>query len=220
MGLGLGLLHAFESDHVAAVTTLIAQGGGTRRAAWLGASWGLGHAIPLVVVGTLLISLGIEVPASIAGCLDLVVVVMLLALGVRSIVAARLFSPPPSSSLEHHPTGLHTHRPDESPHAHATGDRVRTPMGAMLVGAVHGASGTAAVAVAWLMTMPRAVGVLYLSVYAAGAALGMTLLSALLTLPLGAMLRLWPASGRALRVSTGVLSLIAACVLLARISAG
>ncbi|MFO0661857.1 MAG: hypothetical protein U0165_18790 [Polyangiaceae bacterium] len=61
--LGFGLLHAFESDHVAAVTTLVAQGGGPRRAALLGASWGLGHAVPLVLAGGTLISLGIEVPA-------------------------------------------------------------------------------------------------------------------------------------------------------------
>lgn len=220
MGLGLGLLHAFESDHVAAVTTLIAQGGGTRRAALLGASWGLGHAIPLVVVGSVLISLGIEVPPSVAGALDLVVVVMLVALGARAIAAARWVHPVPNSGDAH---SAHDHAQHDNDHTHhhvVAPDRVRTPLGAMLVGAVHGASGTAAVAVAWLMTMPRAIGVLYLSVYATGAAVGMTLLSALLTLPLGAMMRRWPASGRALRMSTGVLSLIAACVLLARISAG
>ena len=64
-GLGslLGMRHAFEPDHLAAVSTLVTRERGGYKAALLGAWWGLGHTLSLLVVGTVLVFLRAEMPA-------------------------------------------------------------------------------------------------------------------------------------------------------------
>src|SRR5215467_7821377 len=66
-GLGslLGMRHALEPDHLAAVSTLVAGERSSAKAALLGACWGLGHTLSLIVVGTVLVLLRAEMPASI-----------------------------------------------------------------------------------------------------------------------------------------------------------
>src|SRR5262247_258181 len=89
-GLGslLGMRHALEPDHLAAVTTLVSRERSSIRAAMLGACWGLGHTLALVVVGALLIVLRKEMPAALTEVFELGVAVMLIALGVRAVLQA------------------------------------------------------------------------------------------------------------------------------------
>jgi high-affinity nickel permease len=86
-GLGslLGMRHALEPDHLAAVSTLITSERSTARAAWLGACWGLGHTTTLVAAGVVLIVLRAEMPASASDAFELTVAVMLVALGLRAV---------------------------------------------------------------------------------------------------------------------------------------
>src|SRR5215470_14942637 len=81
-GLGslLGMRHALEPDHLAAVSTLVTGERSSVRAALLGVCWGLGHTLSLVIVGTILVLLRAEMPARVADFFELAVAVMLIGL--------------------------------------------------------------------------------------------------------------------------------------------
>src|SRR5258705_7994392 len=74
-GLGslLGMRHALEPDHLAAVTTLVSREQSGARAALLGMCWGLGHTLTLVAVGVVLIVLRAEMPPSVSDFFELTV---------------------------------------------------------------------------------------------------------------------------------------------------
>ena len=73
LGLAVGLRHAFEPDHLTAVATLATETRDARRGAVLGALWGLGHTLALVVVGAILIALGEALPVRLAAAFELAV---------------------------------------------------------------------------------------------------------------------------------------------------
>jgi len=191
-GLGLGLLHALESDHIAAVTTLVTRGHGTRRAAVVGATWGIGHALAIVGLGAILLALGIRMPERVSLLLDGAVIVMLVLLGAQAILRR-----------DQHPAN--GHQPSTP----------RTPLRAMAVGLVHGASGTGALALVVMTTLPnRLHGLWYLMLFAFGATVSMMTLTSLLSLPIRAAVTRWnDRSIRALRLAAGTFSLCTAGVL-------
>ncbi len=200
-GLGYGLRHAFESDHVAAVTNIVVDGKGSRSAALLGAFWGLGHGFAVVAAGSLLIALDVVVPRSVAFGLELGVVFMLVALGCRSLWRSRL-----SSTAHPHP---HPHE-----RAEAAPGSTRTPLEATLIGLLHGAAGSSALVLLMLTLAPsRWHAAMFLGTFALGATFSMTLLSGLLAAPLGRAMGRWPSFLGRLRAVAGGLSLAAAAFL-------
>src|SRR3954465_3001998 len=89
LGSLLGMRHALEPDHLTAVSTLVTASGGERssvRAAMLGASWGLGHTLSLVIVGAILVVMRAEMPPRVADLFELLVAFMLVGLGARALV--------------------------------------------------------------------------------------------------------------------------------------
>src|SRR5919198_1947006 len=114
-GLGslLGLRHALEPDHVAAVTTLVADYRHHERtrtsAAFLGVCWGLGHTAALIAAGALLVVIGAEMPSSAANLFELAVALMLVGLGMRSIFSAARQGPAGPIHVHHHGRVIHTH---------------------------------------------------------------------------------------------------------------
>jgi hypothetical protein len=183
-GLGslLGMRHALEPDHLAAVSTLISRERSSMRAALLGVCWGLGHTFALIAVGTVLILLRAELPHRAASAFELLVAVMLIALGARAIrQAVRQGSSGP----------LHVHRHGDLIHQHAaapahvhigTWTLARRPL---LVGAVHGLAGSGALTALVLATLPTATERLaYMALFGAGSTFGMAALSGLLGWPL------------------------------------
>ena len=91
-GLGslLGMRHALEPDHLAAVSTLVTHDRGGYKAAWLGACWGLGHTCSLLMIGVVLVALRAEMPARATDLFELAVALLLVALGARAIhIAAK-----------------------------------------------------------------------------------------------------------------------------------
>src|SRR6185503_253403 len=89
-GLGslLGMRHALEPDHLAAVSTLVTGERSSAKAAWLGACWGVGHTLSLVAAGAVLVFLRAEMPPRAADGFELLVALMLVGLGVRAIYMA------------------------------------------------------------------------------------------------------------------------------------
>jgi len=85
VGFLLGLKHATDTDHIVAVSTLVSDTTGARRAARVGAYWGLGHLMTIFVVGSALIVLRVGMASRVQWALDLMVALVLMWLGVRTI---------------------------------------------------------------------------------------------------------------------------------------
>src|SRR3954466_5837839 len=136
-GLGslLGMRHALEPDHLAAVSTLISEEPNSYKAAWLGACWGLGHTIALVAVGIVLLVLRAEMPHGVANAFELLVAMMLIALGIRAIYQAMHLGEAGPVHAHQHGSLVHAHHA-AAPHVHLGARALaRRPL---IVGAIHG----------------------------------------------------------------------------------
>jgi hypothetical protein len=183
-GLGslLGMRHALEPDHLAAVSTLVSRERNGIRAALLGVCWGLGHTLSLVVVGALLVALRAEMPPAVSDLFELLVAFMLVALGFRAIVhAARLGAEGPTR-VHRHGRLVHSHAGVPA-HVHiGVWTLARRPL---LVGAVHGLAGSGALTALVLATLPTTTARLaYMALFGLGSTVSMAALSGLLGWPL------------------------------------
>jgi hypothetical protein len=168
LALALGMRHASEPDHLVAVSTLVAGEPDARRAARLGAIWGIGHSLALLVVGGSLLILHGQLSVRMAALFELGVAGMLLVLGGRSIAAAVRMRRGERESG-------HVHV-----HVHVYGDR--RPL---LVGVVHGLAGSGALTALALATMPSlGSGFVYMVCFGLGSVVGMAALSGLIGVPL------------------------------------
>jgi ABC-type nickel/cobalt efflux system permease component RcnA len=161
----LGLRHATDPDHLAAMTTLVASGRerAGRSAARLGAWWGVGHGITLVVFGIPILLAERYLPEHVQQGAETVVAVLIVFLAVRLLVRWR-----------HGYFDLHAHPHSEQDHRHA----VRTPAGALGVGLVHGMGGSAGVGILLLAAIPsETVAVASLLVLALFTAVSMTVVT-------------------------------------------
>jgi ABC-type nickel/cobalt efflux system permease component RcnA len=204
-GLGslLGMRHALEPDHLAAVSTLVSDERGSVRAAWLGACWGLGHTFSLIVAGVALMALRAEMPAGAANFFELAVALMLVALGTRSIRQALRRGADGPLHAHHHGRLVHAHHASVG-HVHVgPWTLARRPL---LIGAIHGLAGSGALTALVLATLPStAARVAYMGLFGIGSTVGMAALSGVLGWPL-ARLGARPRVARAVRFTVGATS--------------
>ena len=183
-GLGslLGMRHALEPDHLAAVSTLVSGERSSYKAAFLGACWGLGHTVALVVVGAFVVMLRTELPARATNIFEFGVALMLVGLGLRAIYLAARQGPSGPVRAHHHGRVVHVHS-GVTAHIHiGTWTLARRPL---LVGAVHGLAGSGALTALVLTTLPTtAARLTYMALFGLGSTLGMAALSGLLGWPL------------------------------------
>jgi hypothetical protein len=184
LGLLLGMRHALDPDHLAAVSTLWSGPPGRRaRGLWLGLCWGLGHTTSLFAVGVLLALLETELPPRLGDAFELLVAVMLVGLGARSIGRAL--------------------GPARAGEAHATVARR-----SLAVGLVHGLAGSGALTALVLAGLPSTAARLgYIGVFGAGSVAGMALLSGAAAWPIE-WLRARVGLGRGMMLATGALSTV------------
>jgi high-affinity nickel permease len=184
LGLTLGLRHALDADHVAAVSTLVARERGLARSALLGVFWGAGHTLALLGAGIAVVLFKLTITPGLEGALERVVGLVLVVLGGHVLLRAL------GGLLVHGPEHTHggmTHRhahghlgsPDAA-HLHL----VRLGGRPFLVGLLHGLAGSAALTLLVLGTIPSPIGALvYILVFGVGSTAGMLLLSGLVGLP-------------------------------------
>jgi hypothetical protein len=200
-GLLQGVRHAFEPDHVAAVSTVVAEQRSARVGASYAACWGTGHALMLFVAGGALLLLRREMPAQLAHAFELCVAVMLVALGARAIRRAA------GARLE---DGPHARRDGAGASAPAgvRGVSLRRALRALAIGVVHGLAGSGALTAIVASSYPSTVERLaFLLVYGLGATAGMALFAGVIGGPLAHAMRT-RAGSRILLGSTGGLSLV------------
>jgi ABC-type nickel/cobalt efflux system permease component RcnA len=214
LGLGflLGMQHALEADHIAAVSSIAARRTGVREIVKHGLTWGLGHTITLFAFAGAAMLLGQAIPARVSEPAEFAVGVMLVGLGAH--VLWRLWRDRVHVHVHRHGDGvvhLHVHshagetRPHrESDHAHRHGFRWRT----LLVGLMHGVAGSAALLVlAATQAASPLFGLLYLLLFGIGSMLGMGLLSAAIAVPLAASARWLTWANRALQGAVGIVTI-------------
>src|ERR1043166_109443 len=89
IGFFLGMRHATDPDHVVAVSTIVSREKSIPRAGWIGALWGFGHTITILIVGAAIILFGIVIPPRLGLALEFSVALMLILLGVLNLTGAR-----------------------------------------------------------------------------------------------------------------------------------
>jgi hypothetical protein len=183
-GFVLGLRHALDVDHLAAVSTIVS----VRRSVWgssvVGALWGLGHTAALLAASLVVIGMHASIPPAVAQGLELGVAVMLVVLGVRLLATlgrgGRLHV-----HAHTHEGVVHVH-----PHVHAPAMQVNhdhAPASRMpfWVGLVHGLAGSAALMLAVLATIRSTpLALVYVAVFGCGSIGGMMAMSTLLSVPM------------------------------------
>jgi hypothetical protein len=205
LGLLLGMRHAFEPDHLAAVSTLVARGQSARAGFLVGAAWGLGHTLSLLAVGIVVGVLHVEFPARLSATFEFCVALMLIGLGARAIRRAVRMGARGPLVLHVHKSLGHTHA-SSGAHVHVGG--LALAHQPLWVGLMHGLAGSGALTALTLAHMNTMTGrVLFMLLFGLGSVLGMGLLSGAVGLPLA---RLWQRDGfaRALTAATGAASLV------------
>ena len=225
LGLGflLGLTHALDADHVAAVGTLVSETAGLRRSSLLGASWGVGHLASLLAAGVVVLGLRLAIPPRLSAAAELAVGFMLVGLGARAIWSV-LREKRLHWHAHEHGGARHLHL-----HAHGVSDRAthdhnhpfplqRRPF---LIGCLHGLAGSGPLTLLVLSTLSSPLaGLAYLGLFSLGSIAGMTLLTGLLSFPVAYVLQRGTAFARRIRMVAGGISLVMGLVLAGQIAAG
>jgi hypothetical protein len=191
-GFLLGIKHASETDHVAAVATLVSRAMTLAQTLRQGVLWGIGHTLTLTLIGVIVLLLGRSLPARLSSTLELAVGVMLVLLGLD--VLRRMRSRLPVRA---------------QPHSH---------LRPLAVGMMHGMAGSAALIVLALGSVPSwRLGLLYIAVFGFGSIVGMALLSVVMAMPLQLTARLVQPWHKALTALVGVCSCGLGAVVIYRI---
>lgn len=173
----LGMRHATDPDHVVAVTAIAARERSLARAAGIGALWGVGHTVTIIVIGAAIVAYKLAFTPRVGLSLELAVAVMLIVLGTLNLLDLRAAPPRVSAA-----------RP-------------------VIVGAVHGLAGSAAATLLVLPLIADARwAAAYLLVFGAGTIAGMALMTMVIAAPsVYAAARLTTLQ-RGIRLASGALS--------------
>jgi high-affinity nickel permease len=214
LGLGflLGMQHALEADHIAAVSSIAARRSRVGDIVKHGLTWGLGHTLTLFVFAGVAILLGRAIPETFAKPIEAAVGIMLIGLGAH--VLWRLWRDRVHFHRHGHTDGTmhfhaHSHAGDTLPHVrnvhkHEHGFRWRT----LLVGLMHGMAGSAALLVlAVTQASSPAAGLGYVALFGIGSMIGMGVLSAVIAVPLAVSAHFLTFANRALQGAVGVVTI-------------
>jgi high-affinity nickel-transport protein len=191
LGFVLGMRHATDADHVAAVTTIVSQQRSLAGAARTGVLWGIGHTATILLVGGAIVALKVRlsaIPPRIGLALEFAVAVMLVVLGLLALAGGE-------------------------------GRVVDSTARPVTVGFVHGLAGSAAVAtlpqVALIPNPSWALG--YLAVFGVGTIAGMLLITVSIAAPSLMATRRVAGMNRSLRIASGMASIAIGLLLAHRI---
>jgi len=214
LGFLLGLQHALEADHIAAVASIAADKKGFRPIVRHGALWGLGHAVTLGAFGGAVYALKLTLDEKLASGLEFAVGVMLVLLGARLIYVmakARIHF-----HVHRHGPGdvhfhAHSHAGDVVDHAASAHAHVH-PQGhwgrSVAVGMIHGLAGSAALVALAAASAPSVpLGIAFMVLFGAGSIAGMALFSAVIAVPLSYTGKTLTWASRGLQAVAGIIAM-------------
>lgn len=211
LGLVIGMQHALEADHVAAVSSIAVRQRNVRRIIAHGAIWGAGHTITLMLFAGAAVLAGAAISETMAGWLEFTVGFMLVALGLS--VIWRMWRDRVHFHVHSHEDGkrhfhahshageaANRHDPRRHEHNHRRGAMART----LVIGMIHGMAGSAALLVLTAAAAPTPmVGIAYIAIFGIGSIAGMALLSAAIAVPLTWTARYLTAAHNGLQLAVG-----------------
>jgi hypothetical protein len=184
LGFVLGLRHALDTDHIAAVSTVLAQRPSWRASSLVGLSWGMGHTIVLLLVGAVVLILRVPIPEPIALAAEFAVGIMLIALG--GLLGLRLIRERWHAHSHDHDGTTHIHlhshalAPDHG-HSHWWRESIRP----LCIVMAHGLAGSAALLLVVLSSSHSMLkGLVYIAVFGFGSIIGMMLIGLALSVPM------------------------------------
>ena len=206
IGFVLGLQHATEADHLAAVSTIVSEKKNLFTASLVGGLWGIGHTISLFAVGLLVILLKFQISESVEAKLEACVGAMLVLLGLNAL--RKLFR---ASKVHVH---SHEHDGHKHVHIHSHGSKAkeeshhRLSPRSVIIGMVHGLAGSAALMLLVVPTIPSpAIALLYIFIFGVGSIGGMMAMSFLIGLPFHFTAGRFDVLNRGIRMIAGIFSL-------------
>jgi sulfite exporter TauE/SafE len=206
LGLLLGLKHAFDSDHLIAVSTIVSRVRSPWRSLWIGLFWGVGHTATLLAVGVLVLGMKTQISEPISLSLECLVGIVLVGLGLATLYDCR------RKRLHAH---VHTHDGAVHMHFHTHADTaahqhphpLRVGCKPLLIGMVHGLAGSAALMLLVLTTIPSPVlGLFYIGIFGLGSVIGMGVISLLMGVFFSLATDRLQHFDRGLRMAVGALS--------------
>jgi hypothetical protein len=227
LGFLLGMRHAADADHIAAVATLATRSRSVGQTVAQGVAWGAGHTLTLMIFGGVVLAAGAVIPERWAEMLELAVGVMLVVLGADTLF--RLWRERVHFHAHRHAGGdahfhAHSHRGEFAPHDPARHDHPH-PRGlaarALLVGMMHGMAGSAALILLGLEAMRSPVWAFaYIAVFGIGSIVGMLLLSAVIAVPLRLSSRHLGRAHNGLSAGIGLATLLIGCLIVYQVGFG
>jgi high-affinity nickel-transport protein len=213
LGFFLGMRHATDSDHIVAVTTIVSREKSIRAASLVGALWGVGHTLTILLVGGAIVLFGIVFPPRVGLTMELSVAIMLVVLGAMNVAGFRQEMKKLQNAPAHANDEASAARTEHDSHRHWPLGAVTRVVGysaalrSVIIGTVHGLAGSAAVALLVLTTIRDSrFALLYLFLFGIGTIAGMMLITSALAVPLVHTARRFPNWKRHIGWVTGLLS--------------
>ena len=198
LGIGLGLRHATDADHVVVVSALVQREPGVWRAARIAALWGAGHTVAFLALGLLIVLAEVRIPEAFEHGAELLVALMLIGFGIWHLVRSR-------------GTGAGETVPSVGPGASAR---------PLVIGLVHGLAGSAGIALLAATAIgTRPLAVAYLGLVALGTVIGMVALTVLMSRPISWTMRREGRLRSAITVLAAMLSIALGLAVLVRAAA-
>jgi sulfite exporter TauE/SafE len=206
IGFVLGLQHAIEADHLAAVSTIVSEKKSLLTASLVGGMWGGGQTISLLIVGAVVIFLKLQISESVEAKLEAIVGAMLIVLGLNAL--RKLFSGNKIHVHAHeHGTREHIHIHSHSPVVAADSHHRFSPR-SIVIGMVHGLAGSAALMLLVVPTIGSPlVALAYILIFGIGSIGGMMAMSFLIGLPIHFTANKFDFLNKGIRVFAGLFSL-------------
>ena len=215
LGIGWGLIHALEPDHVVAVSTTVSGHRNPFRSFWVGISWGLGHTTTLFTLGIIIIALRLTIPEPLTQLFEFAVGIMLIGLGAQVIYSFQ------KKKVHQHAHGheadghshFHSHaeNPAHSPEHHGFRG-VGKPFfrkKSYFIGTIHGLAGSAALMLLVLATVDSPLASLgFILLFGFGSVLSMGVVTIFISYPFIYSANRLPNLNRFIQPGVGVLSIL------------
>lgn len=180
-GFLLGVKHAFDADHIAAISAIVSKNKSIKSSSLLGMFWGFGHTISLLFVSLAILLLKISIPENIVLSLEFIAGIMLILLGLNVIM-----------TINKNKIHFHKHKHGKQEHIHIHSHKLTKKHNhrhtalhqSLLIGLIHGLAGSAAITLLVLTTIKSFwTGMIYILTFSIGSIVGMTIVSGIISLP-------------------------------------